>query len=257
MVPVTAGFSSTWRGIFDRMNDSLSALSLAKEPSGSGPDTQNNTIFLPQKPVFCYLCTKSWKLTMKHLISVLALIWVCTACGSAGENHEVTNTISKDSIATSSVPTTLLSRFSDRLQRIVHTDQGLLRGFVPGEPLDSVTRRETAVLEEDSTNYKGYFLENPVNTEVFDIRYFFNPKSHITDSLVLDTYLNSIADSDSLMGELSAYFTTQLGKPLVKQQKLIAWQANSNQVVVRDVGIKQAPGLQIVAKRAFGKKKGI
>jgi len=144
---------------------------------------------------------------------------------------------------------TLLSPFSVRLQRIIRTDSGLVRGFTPGTLLDSAMRRETAVLQEDSAHYKGYFLENPHNTEVFDIRYFFNAKTRRTDSLVLDAYLNTVSASDSLLVELTDYFTARFGNPVRKGKKSVAWRTGGNQLVVRNVGIAQSPGLQIVAKR--------
>jgi hypothetical protein len=191
------------------------------------------------------------KIKFTRLLILLICLYACDNPKTEGQaqTNAVPDTVSTAVDITAKAAPTLLGTFSGRLQRIIRTDSGLVRNFTPGTPLDLAMRRETAVLQEDSTNYKGYFLENPHNTEVFDIRYFFNAETRRTDSLVLDTYLNTVTASDSLLIELTDYFTARFGNPVNKEKKLVAWRANGSQVVVRDVGIAQAPGLQIVAKK--------
>ncbi len=185
---------------------------------------------------------------MKHLVCILMLAWLCFACDNTNKTQETTSPILTPDTAVLSKPT-ILSRYSNRLQQIVSKEAGLVRGFTPGELLDSVMRRETAVLHEDSLRYKGYFLGDSLSTDVLDIRYFFNFKTRLTDSLVIDTY----AESDSLMKELTAYFTVQFGNPALQKQKSVVWNVGNNQVVVRDVGVKLSPGLQVIAKKAAQK----
>lgn len=171
------------------------------------------------------------------------------ACGSPTSQETVRDTSQPDTATAPMVRPTLLSRFSKRVQQIVDVDSGLVRGFVPGEPLESVMQREKATPDYDSTRSKGYILGDIYSsTEVFEIRYFFKPKSRITDSLVLDAFVNSQRSSDSLMAELSDYFTTRFGQPNSKTKKNVIWQTDGNVIAVRDVGVKQAPGLQVVAK---------
>ena len=67
--------------------------------------------------------------------------------------------------------------------------------------------------------------------------------------LFRSTYLNTVAASDSLMTELTAYFTKRFGSPARKNKKSVVWQVSGSQVVVRDVGIEQSPGLQVVARQ--------
>ncbi len=205
----------------------------------------------PELRFILVLPTLTLTLVKTNLICPCILLACCLwACDNA-QTHEQTLAVpAPDSLAAvAKAAPTLLGTFSGRLQRIIRTDSGLVRGFTPGTLLDSAMRRETAVLHEDSTHYKGYFLENPYNTEVFDIRYFFNANTRRTDSLVLDTYLNTVAASDSLMAELTGYFTKRFGSPATKGKKSVVWRAGSNQIVVRDVGIAQSPGLQVVARR--------
>lgn len=180
-------------------------------------------------------------------ILLVCCLWACDSPQT--QDQTLTGTAPDSLPAVAKAAPTLLGTFSNRLQRIIRTDSGLVRGFTPGTLLDSAMRRETAVLHEDSTHYKGYFLENPYNTEVFDIRYFFNANTRRTDSLVLDTYLNTVAASDSLMAELTGYFTKRFGNPVRKGKKSVVWRAGGSQVVVRDVGIAQSPGLQVVARQ--------
>ena len=180
-------------------------------------------------------------------ILLVCCLWACDSPQT--QDQTLTGTAPDSLPAVAKAAPTLLGTFSNRLQRIIRTDSGLVRGFTPGTLLDSAMRRETAVLHEDSTHYKGYFLENPYNTEVFDIRYFFNANTRRTDSLVLDTYLNTVAASDSLMAELTSYFTKRFGNPVRKGKKSVVWRAGGSQVVLRDVGIAQSPGLQVVARR--------
>ncbi|MDJ1466653.1 hypothetical protein [Xanthocytophaga flava] len=180
---------------------------------------------------------------MKYLVIALAFLWLCMACDSS-----TSETTSSSDTVSAPVEPTLLSRFSPRLQQVVNTESGLIRGFTPGQPLDSVMHQETAVLEEDSIDYKGYLLGNTVNTDTnaLDIRYFFNPKTRVTDSLTIDTY----EESDSLMKELANYFTVRFGEPVIKEKKLLTWNLNNNQIVIRDVGVKLSPGLQVVARKS-------
>ncbi len=182
---------------------------------------------------------------MKHLYSVLIFSWLCFACGSSNDSVQETAT-APDTVLAPSAPPTLLSRFSTRAQQMISLDSGLVRGFTPGDVLDSVMRHETAVFHEDSIRYKGYFVGDSLSTDVLDIRYFFNPKSRITDSLVIDTY----SEPDSLMKELSEYFTIRFGEPATKQKKTLAWKVGDNQLVVRDVSVELSPGLQVVAKKS-------
>ncbi len=181
---------------------------------------------------------------MKHLVSVLILVWLCMACSNTNETTQET-LARPDTVAQAPAAPTLLGRFSTRMQQLVNKETGLLRGFTPGELLDSVMKRETAVLHEDSARYKGYFLGDSLSTDVLDIRYFFNPKSRLTDSLVIDTY----SEPDSLMSELSEYFSVRFGEPVLRQKKMLAWSVNDAQLVVRDVSVKLSPGLQVVAKK--------
>ena len=180
---------------------------------------------------------------MKQFYLASVLIGFLCACGTGSDKEAPV----VDSLAQPPAPApTLLGRFGKRLQMLVATDSGLVRGFTPGEPLAAVMQRETALLHEDSLTYKGYLLGDSLSTEVVDVRYFFNPKSRLTDSLVVDTY----SEADSLMRELNAYFATRLGQAAVQKPKLLVWKTATHELLVRDIGVPKAPGLQIVARQA-------
>ncbi len=173
---------------------------------------------------------------------------VLMACGSSTQETTYTN-ISLDSVNFEPAAT-FLSKFSNRIQQIAVSENGLLRGFTPGQSIDSISQWETATIDYDSTSSKGYTLGDPLtSSDIFDIKYCFQPASRQTDSMLVDTYLNSLQASDSLMAELSTYFTTRLGQPVTRKPKLLVWESGKNQVLVKDVGIKLSPGLQIVVRQ--------
>jgi hypothetical protein len=53
-----------------------------------------------------------------------------------------------------------------------------------------------------------------------------------------------------LYREFNIYFSDKYGSPVIKETKTIAWNgADNTNIVMKDVGIKESPGLQIQIAR--------
>lgn len=179
-------------------------------------------------------------------IAMLSLL--LTACGGA-DTKEETKVDTTASNGPQQEQLLAFDQYSPKFQQILKTYDGTVRGISLGDQVAEVKQKETAPLLEDSARHVGYNVELG-NSEMTDILYYYNPKTKVIDNITLDIYLNDAQSVDSLMTEFTRYFTDKYGDPVIKETKAIAWQdAQKNKIVVKDVGIKEAPGLRIqVAK---------
>lgn len=137
-----------------------------------------------------------------------------------------------------------LTEYSAKFRQILKNEEGTVRGVQLGDQLDRVIVREDTVPTEDSTSYVS-FTEELGNEEFTDVLYYFDEDRQIR-SITLDTYLLTQSAVDSLETEFSRYFTERYGKPVTREAKTIGWQGgDSIQVLMKDVGVKEAPGLQV------------
>lgn len=142
-------------------------------------------------------------------------------------------------------PTAVIDKFGTRIQKIVKSDQGVLRGVNFGDYVDKVKELENTPPLEDSTDHLGYRIDLG-NYEDLDVRYHLNDQQRVW-GFTLDIYLDQQASVDSLFTDFKSYFSERFGpNKFDNQRNMVAWNlADSVKVVVKDVGIKQAPGLQV------------
>ncbi len=175
----------------------------------------------------------------------IGLVWlVCTACGKESDREQTATVDSSQTEASLEAPA-VLGQYSPKFQKIVRNTDGMIRGVSVGDPLDEVKQQEKSQPMEDSTNYIGYNVELG-NNEMTDILYYYNPDNGTVRNITLDVYLNDPQSVDSLMQEFNQYFTDKYGRPVIQEPKAVAWQdQKKTKIVLKAVGIPQAPGLRI------------
>lgn len=175
----------------------------------------------------------------------LGILWLLgTACGRDSA-EEKTAAVDSTQTETSLEAPAVLGQYSPKFQKILKTTDGMIRGVSIGDPLNQVEQQEKNRPMEDSTGYIGYTVELG-NNEMTDILYYYNPDNRTVRNITLDVYLNDPQSVDSLMQEFSQYFTDKYGRPIIREPKAVAWQGQQRtRIVLKDVGIPQAPGLRI------------
>ncbi|QHT67815.1 hypothetical protein GXP67_14800 [Rhodocytophaga rosea] len=136
--------------------------------------------------------------------------------------------------------------YSPKFKKIIKTEDGILRGVNFGDNLEEVILKEDTIPLEDSTQYISFTVKlDEEEDEITDVLYFFDENKKIK-GFRLDIYLNNKNAVDSLSQEFTTYFTDRYGSPVMQEQKAKAWNGlNQTKIVMKDVGIKEAPGLQI------------
>jgi hypothetical protein len=176
---------------------------------------------------------------------LFGLLWVlCAACGPES-GQEQTTTVDSSQTDASLEPPAALARYSPKFQQIVRTPDGVVRGVSVGDKLDEVQQQERSAPSEDSTGYVMFNVELG-NDEMTDVFYYYSPDNNTVRNIKLDVYLNDAQSVDSLMQEFNRYFTDKYGQPVTREPKTLAWQdGQKTRIVLKDVGIPQAPGLQV------------
>ncbi|MBC7892090.1 MAG: hypothetical protein H7Y12_07765 [Sphingobacteriaceae bacterium] len=181
---------------------------------------------------------------MKNSLIWAGLVAVLSACTSQPETRQpATDSLQlPDSVVSASTRVPL----SATLQKILRPERGgLLRGIRLGDSVGKVTSTETAPLAEDSTAYKGfteYFVEGS-DDEFADVLYRTNAQGRV-ESIHVDVFLNEPSDVALLLNEFRAYLTQQYGEPAHDGKQSI-WKMEKVRVTLRDVSVKQAPGLAL------------
>jgi hypothetical protein len=172
-------------------------------------------------------------------------LWLlCVACGPES-GQEKTTTVDSSQVGASLEPPAALAQYSPKFQQIVRTPDGMLRGISVGDKLDEVKEQERNDPSEDSTDYVMFNVELG-NNEMTDVFYYYTPGNNTVRNIKLDVFLNDAQSVDSLMQEFNRYFTDKYGQPVTREPKTLAWQdGKKTRIVVKDVGIPQAPGLQV------------
>jgi hypothetical protein len=176
---------------------------------------------------------------------LIGSLWLlCVACGPES-GQERTTTVDSSQAETSLEPPAALAQYSPKFQKIVRTPDGVVRGVSVGDKLDEVKEQERSAPSEDSTDYVMFNVELG-NDEMTDVFYYYSPGNNTVRNIKLDVYLNDAQSVDSLMQEFNRYFTDKYGQPVTREPKTLAWQdGQKTRVVLKDVGIPQAPGLQV------------
>lgn len=177
-----------------------------------------------------------WLLAMAWLL----LVFSCTETKkeTAGEQKDTLAEVKNPKPAT-------LAHYGTRLQQIVKSDEGVLRGINFGDDVEKVKSIENGAALEDTTDHIGYRVELG-DYEDLDVRYHLNKNGRVW-GFTLDIYLNQKSSVDSLFNDFRSYFTEQFGPgSFDNHNNMVAWNlSDSLKTVVKDVSIKQAPGLQI------------
>jgi hypothetical protein len=176
----------------------------------------------------------------------LLLLYITFACNeqSTVEQTEVAT------VADTTESKMAFGSYSPKLQKIVKSEEGIIRGVNFGDALEDVITREDTIPLEDSTNFVGFTvaLDNKED-EITDVLYYFDKNKKIS-GFRLDVYLDNSQAVDTLYREFTTYFTDRYGSPVIKEVKTIAWNgADNTKIVMKDVGIKESPGLQIQIAR--------
>lgn len=181
---------------------------------------------------------------MKTLLFWAGLAAWLSACNSQPETRQpATDSLhTSDSVASATTGAPL----SATLQKILRPERGgLLRGVRLGDSVGKVTSTETAPLAEDSTTYKGfteYFVEGSED-EFADVLYRTNAQGRV-ESIHVDVFLNEPSEVTTLLNELRSHLTQQYGEPNHDGKQNI-WKTEKVQITLRDVSVKQAPGLAL------------
>ncbi len=183
---------------------------------------------------------------MKHIYSAcffLCMIYLAAACGDSKEKEKI-DTTTQTAPAAEETKEQLITRYSPKLQKIIKTDEGALRGIDFGDDLEKVFMQEDTIPLEDSARFVSFTVDLG-NEEITDVLYYYDNNRKIR-GFTLDMYLNDKSSVDSLSNDLAGYFTQKYGKPVIQEKKAIAWNGpHQVKIVMRDVGIKEAPGLQV------------
>lgn len=171
-------------------------------------------------------------------------------CISCQENNKKEETQNMEE-PVEAKPVATLNEYSSKFQKIVKSDEGIIRGVNFGDPLDEVIVKEDTIPLEDSTRYVSFTVKlDEEEEEITDILYYFDNNRKIS-GFRLDIYLNNKRAVDSISREFITFFTDRYGKPSVQEKKATAWTGLDNtKIVMKDVGIKESPGLQIQIARA-------
>lgn len=188
--------------------------------------------------------------TLLRASYALSILWVMLgACSQESTEEQTTTTETTQTDASLAAPA-VLNQYSPKFQKILKTSEGVVRGISIGDPLTEVRRQEKAEVLEDSSSYISYTIDLGSN-EMTDVLYYFHPQNRTIRNITLDVYLNNPGSVDSLMQEFSQYFTDKYGRPIIQERKAIAWQdEKKTKIVLKDVGIAQAPGLRIQIAQA-------
>jgi hypothetical protein len=172
--------------------------------------------------------------------ALLPLVFSCS------ETKKETTGEQKDTLAeVKETQPSALAHYGTRLQQIVKSDEGVLRGINFGDDKEKVKSIENATAVEDTTDHIGYRVELG-DYEDLDVRYHLNKNQQVW-GFTLDIYLNQQSSVDSLFNDFKDYFTEQFGPgSFDNHHNMVAWNlSDSLKTIVKDVSVKQAPGLQI------------
>ena len=183
------------------------------------------------------------KIFIKSLINtfcsffLIYAFWACTS-NPAQENADSVKVVEQNS---DEVP---INSENNLLDLILKTGKGGQRSEALGKALASALAQETLEMVDSASNYKGftqYF--NNSDDEFVDIQYYNNGEN--VTGLNLDIYLNKPSDVAKLNEDLSQNFIKLYGKPVVVENTKTWQMSNNQQLIVKDVSVKLAPGLQV------------
>jgi hypothetical protein len=157
----------------------------------------------------------------------LFLLYISIAC-SEQTSEEQTEVVQVDTTESK----TAFGSYSSKLQKIIKTEENIIRGVNFGDALEDVITREDTIPLEDSTTFITFTIAlDDQEDEIADVRYYFDKKKKI-NAFRLDVYLDDPLSVDSLYREFNTYFSDKYGSPVIKETKTIAWNGADNTKIV-------------------------
>lgn len=172
------------------------------------------------------------------------LFWSC----DTQKSNESTDSIAiQDEVPVNQAPSEVTVGQS-LIDLILKTEKGTERFKEIDQSLSSAMQKETLEMVDSASNYKGYTQYfNNSDDQFVDIQYY-NNGDKVT-GINFDIYLNTASDVNNLLNDLVAYFDKNYGKSVKKTQEY-NWQLTNGQVIVlKDVSVKLAPGLQLTINK--------
>ncbi len=146
----------------------------------------------------------------------------------------------------------LLQKYNTKLKILFQSDEGIIRSISLKTDFNSIQslieKNDSSVTFTTINEEKKQLLNCKVVFNIYedaDISFISQDKTSIIKEINIATYLNSQAASDSLKSEITSYFTEKYGKFIFRESKKIKWKNDSLKIDLEDVGVPEAPGLQI------------
>lgn len=135
------------------------------------------------------------------LFSLITISFVGCKCDCETSSNEVEN---------EKTQATPFDAWTNDLQTIVVSNEGILRGIDLGTPASEI-KKESAALENQDKNY-AYFQSDLNQIEFFDVEYSFLEDS--ISAIELEVYAATADRAPELYVELESYFNERFGKNL-------------------------------------------
>lgn len=118
-----------------------------------------------------------------------------------------------------------LEEYSPELEKLLITNNGVLRGVEMGMSLETVKKLEKAALSDESSDYL-YYDATLNESDYFTINYYFSEKGLY--EITIDVYQDNTANALSLKNALETYFNDKYGKSKTKDDYMI-WETEANE----------------------------
>ncbi len=179
---------------------------------------------------------------MKTLYFILPLILFLAACENKNQSSEEKKSLQAQDLLNNHK---IISKYSEKLQKIFINDKGIIRGVSLGDKFSDVQNEmDTTQIKIKPAAGKFKFVTSLNNYEDADIIFFFNNDEVITE-IGIDPYLNTQQSVDSLSHEMTQYFIEKYGNIFKKDSNKTIGDNKNLHFVIEDVSIKTVPGLQI------------
>ncbi|MFN4233358.1 MAG: hypothetical protein ACK4IK_00985 [Bacteroidia bacterium] len=116
-----------------------------------------------------------------------------------------------------------LEEYSPELEKLLITNEGVLRGVEIGMNLETVKKIEKAALSDESNDYL-YYDATLNESDYFTINYYFSEKGLY--EITMDVYQDNTANALSLKNALETYLNDKYGKSKIKDDYMI-WETDA------------------------------